>query len=156
MFDHNQTEHGPTTPDITAADTAACHRTQYRSAAWATRPQEASGHREHGTSEGLMLLWLAVAEAVVELGGLTELRGEFYAITFPLQWLAAQNAAWTLDLLGIPVLLDGNVIHLSQVTLGVTEACSGVRSLISLLALAVAWSALSLRGVWAPTVFVAS
>jgi len=80
----------------------------------------------------------------------------FYAVAFPLQRLAAQNAGWTLDLLGIPVLLDGNVIHLSQVTLGVTEACSGVRSLISLLALAVAWSALTLRGFWAPAVLIAS
>src|SRR6185503_12102078 len=51
----------------------------------------------------------------------------FYAIAFPLQQLAAANAAWTLDLLGVPVLLDGNVIHLSQITLGVTEACSGIR-----------------------------
>jgi exosortase len=68
----------------------------------------------------------------------------FYAITFPLQRLAAQQAAWALDLLGVPVLLDGNVIHLSQITLGVTEACSGIRSLISLLASAVAWAYLVL------------
>jgi len=68
----------------------------------------------------------------------------FYAVTFPLQRLAAENAAWTLDLLGVPVLLDGNVIHLSQITLGVTEACSGIRSLISLLAGAVAWAYLTL------------
>ena len=46
----------------------------------------------------------------------------FYAIAFPLQQLSATNAAWTLDLLGVPVMLDGNVIHLSQITLGVTEA----------------------------------
>ena len=72
----------------------------------------------------------------------------FYAVAFPLQTLAAQNAAWALDLLGVPVLLDGNVIHLSQLSLGVTEACSGVRSLISLLALAVAWAYLALPGAW--------
>lgn len=68
----------------------------------------------------------------------------FYAVTFPLQRLAAEHAAWALDLLGVPVLLDGNVIHLSQITLGVTEACSGIRSLISLLASAVAWAYLTL------------
>lgn len=64
----------------------------------------------------------------------------FYKIAFPLQHLAAVNSAWALEMLGVPVLLDGNVIHLSRVTLGVAEACSGIRSLISLLALAVAWA----------------
>jgi len=70
----------------------------------------------------------------------------FNAVAFPLQNLAAQNAARTLDLIGVPVLLDGNVIHLSRISLGVTEACSGIRSLISLLAVAIAWAYLSLPG----------
>jgi exosortase len=80
----------------------------------------------------------------------------FYAIAFPLQQLAATNAAWTLDLLGVPVLLDGNVIHLSHVTLGVTEACSGIRSLVSMVALAVAWGALSFGSAWMTAVLAAS
>jgi exosortase len=80
----------------------------------------------------------------------------FYAITFPLQRLAAQQAAWTLDALGVPVLLDGNVIHLAQLTLGVTEACSGIRSLISLFAGAVAWAYLLLPAGWSMVLFVAA
>jgi exosortase A len=80
----------------------------------------------------------------------------FYAVAFPLQQLAAQNAASTLDFLGVPVLLDGNVIRLSQVTLGVAEACSGIRSLISLLALAVAWAHLTVAGVAGMLALVAS
>lgn len=80
----------------------------------------------------------------------------FYAVTFPLQSLAARQAAWTLDLLGVPVILDGNVIHLSQLSLGVTEACSGIRSLVSLLGGAVAWAYLALPGRWMALVFVAS
>ena len=80
----------------------------------------------------------------------------FNAVTFPLQRLAAQNAAWALDVLGVPVLLDGNILHLSNITLGVTEACSGVRSLISLLALAVAWAYVTLDGVWTAVILVAS
>ncbi len=78
----------------------------------------------------------------------------FYAITFPLQRLAAEQAAWTLDALGIPVLLDGNIIHLAQLSLGVTEACSGIRSLISLFAGAAAWAYLLLPPGWAMVIFV--
>jgi exosortase len=80
----------------------------------------------------------------------------FYKIAFPLQMLAAVNSAAVLDMLGIPVLLDGNVIHLSRVTLGVAEACSGIRSLISLLALAVAWAYLTLPSVLTMSILVAA
>jgi exosortase len=80
----------------------------------------------------------------------------FYAITFPLQGFAASQAAGVLELLGIPVLLDGNVIHLSQLSLGVTEACSGIRSLISLLAGAAAWAYLAMPRGWIAVLFVAS
>ena len=80
----------------------------------------------------------------------------FYAIAFPLQSLAARNAAWTLDRLGVPVLLDGNVIHLTRLSLGVAEACSGIRSLISLFSVAVGWAALTIPGIWGMAVFVAA
>jgi len=80
----------------------------------------------------------------------------FYAVTFPLQRLAAEQAAWTLEALGVPVLLDGNVIHLAQLTLGVTEACSGIRSLISLFAGAVVWAYMLLPGGWPMLAFVAA
>jgi exosortase len=80
----------------------------------------------------------------------------FNAIAFPLQGLAATNATAALDFLGVPVLRDGNVIHLSRVTLGVAEACSGIRSLISLLALAVVWAHFAVPGLWAKLVFVAA
>jgi len=80
----------------------------------------------------------------------------FYAVAFPLQNLAARSAAWMLDALGVPVLLDGNVIHLTKLSLGVAEACSGIRSLISLLSVAVAWAAVTLPGIFAMAVFVAA
>jgi exosortase len=80
----------------------------------------------------------------------------FYAMAFPLQGLAARNAAWTLDRLGVPILLDGNVIHLTNLSLGVAEACSGIRSLISLFSVAVGWAALTIPGIWGMTAFAAA
>src|SRR5215471_4436804 len=80
----------------------------------------------------------------------------FYAVAFPLQNLAARNAAWMLDMLGVPVLLDGNIIHLTKQSLGVAEACSGIRSLISLLSVSVGWAVLTLPGIWAMAIFVAA
>jgi len=80
----------------------------------------------------------------------------FNAVAFPLQTLAAQNATRVLDFLGVPVLLDGNVIHLSRITLGVSEACSGIRSLVSLLALAIGWAYFTLPGIWGMVVLAIS
>ena len=56
-------------------------------------------------------------------------------ITFPLQMLAAKAATFSLQLLDIPVFREGTVIHLVENSLEVERACSGIRSLISLLAL---------------------
>lgn len=61
----------------------------------------------------------------------------FSQITFPLQILASKLAAWTLPFLGVPVLREGNVINLPAMPLEVAEACSGIRSLLSLTSLAV-------------------
>jgi exosortase len=60
----------------------------------------------------------------------------FNAIAFPLQLLASSWAAALLALFGIPVFREGNVLQLPQRTLDVAEACSGIRSLFSLVALA--------------------
>ena len=53
-------------------------------------------------------------------------------ITFPLQLFASRVAENVLLLLGIPVLRDGNVLELASQKLSVVEACSGIRSLLSL------------------------
>ncbi|WP_242618061.1 exosortase/archaeosortase family protein [Edaphobacter modestus] len=61
----------------------------------------------------------------------------FNQITFPLQLLASKLASMSLPLLGVPVLQEGNVIQLPVMKLEVAEACSGIRSLMSLFTLAV-------------------
>ncbi len=61
----------------------------------------------------------------------------FSQITFPLQLLASQFAASVLRLLGVPVLREGNILNLPAMPLDVAEACSGIRSLLSLTTLAI-------------------
>ncbi len=56
----------------------------------------------------------------------------YYQITFPLQLLASQVAETCIGLAGIPVLREGNVLKLPSGDLSVVEACSGIRSLMSL------------------------
>lgn len=58
-------------------------------------------------------------------------------ITFPLQILASTCASNLLQLVGVPVLRDGNIIQLPAMPLEVAEACSGIRSLMSLFTVAV-------------------
>jgi exosortase len=54
----------------------------------------------------------------------------------PLQLFASWVASNTIEMLGIPIFRDGNVMHLSEISLGVAEACSGLRSISSLSVLA--------------------
>ena len=61
----------------------------------------------------------------------------FNPVAFRLQLLAAQVATDTLQLLDVPVYREGNIIHLAEASLDVERACSGIRSLISLLAIGV-------------------
>lgn len=60
-------------------------------------------------------------------------------ITFPMQILASRMATAWLELVQVPVLRDGNILVLSNYSLEVVEACSGIRSLLTLMSLAVAY-----------------
>jgi exosortase len=53
-------------------------------------------------------------------------------VTLPLQIFASAGAETVLNWIGIPVLRDGNILELPHERLSVVEACSGIRSLLSL------------------------
>jgi exosortase len=54
-------------------------------------------------------------------------------IAFPLKMVASNVAASLLDFVGIPAYREGNIIVLTTMTLDVVDACSGIRSLMSLI-----------------------
>ena len=56
-------------------------------------------------------------------------------LTIPLQLIVSKVAVWLASIFGVPVYREGNVIHLPDRTLQVVRACSGMRSIISLLTL---------------------
>ncbi|MGD1077509.1 MAG: exosortase A [Candidatus Sulfotelmatobacter sp.] len=72
----------------------------------------------------------------------------FNQITFPLQLLASKVAAAVLPVLGVPILREGNVINLPSMALEVAEACSGIRSLMSLVTLAIIYGYLMEKRLW--------
>ncbi|PYU24136.1 MAG: exosortase [Acidobacteria bacterium] len=81
----------------------------------------------------------------------------FNEIAFPLQFLASRLATSFLGILGVPVLREGNVIQLPVMSLEVVEACSGIRSLVSLTALAVIYGYFAeTRNLWKAALVIAA
>jgi exosortase len=69
-------------------------------------------------------------------------------ITLPLQLFASTVAESILSALGVPVLRDGNILELASQKLSVVDACSGIRSLVSLAFLALVYAYFFDRRVW--------
>lgn len=100
------------------------------------------------TLGGFRLLW-DLAFPLFLLVFMIPLPAVIYSqITFPLQMFASQVAETALSLLGIPVLREGNILELPSQRLSVVEACSGIRSLMSLTYLSLIYGHLFESRLW--------
>lgn len=79
----------------------------------------------------------------------------FNRVTLHLQMVASALGERMLLLAQVPVLREGNVIQLPEMSLQVAEACSGIRSLMSLVTLAVLYGYYTERGTWLRVALVA-
>ncbi len=77
-------------------------------------------------------------------------------LALPLKSLVSWSATMGIKLLGLPVLREGNMILFPNITLEVVDACSGLRSLTSLIALGVAFAFLFLKQPWQRVVLILS
>lgn len=76
----------------------------------------------------------------------------YNAATFPMQLFASDITVTMLQAIGVPCVGKGNVIQLPEYSLEVLEACSGLRSLVTLMALAALYGYLTLPGKVRPVI----
>jgi exosortase len=69
-------------------------------------------------------------------------------LTLRLQLLASELGEMLITLMGIPVLRAGNTLQLPSQTLDIAEACSGIRSLLSLMFLSLVFAYFMDKKVW--------
>ena len=79
----------------------------------------------------------------------------FNQIALPLQFVASRAGEMVIDAFGIPVLREGNVLVLANTTLEVAEACSGIRSLVSLITLGLVFGYFTDARFWTRALLVA-
>ena len=99
----------------------------------------------------IMLFPLAFLLLMVPLPALI-----FNKIAFPLQLVASHVGERTISSLDIPILREGNVLILANATLEVAEACSGIRSLVSLITLGLVYGYFIDHRLWVRLLIVAS
>jgi exosortase len=66
-------------------------------------------------------------------------------LTIPLQLIVTRASVWLASMIGIPIYHEGNVINLPQGTFQVVQACSGLRSSMTMLTLGAVLAYLTLR-----------
>lgn len=81
--------------------------------------------------------------------------GTYSRITLQLQFWVTELVLNSLHLLGVAASSAGNIIYLAHTSVGVEEACSGVRSLLSCFVAALFFSATLVRRRWARVFLIA-
>lgn len=98
-------------------------------------------------------LWAPIAFLVFLVPWPSEL---YTRAAFPLQLLVSRTSAVLLEVVGVPVLRDGNLIHLPGQTMHVAQACSGMRQLTAFLAITACAAFLVRRPLWYRLALLAS
>ena len=80
----------------------------------------------------------------------------YYSATMPMQLFASKTTSSILQIIGVPSYREGNIIYLPAYTLEVSEACSGLRSLATLMALSALLGYLTLKGKVRPVILFLS
>jgi exosortase A len=77
-------------------------------------------------------------------------------VSFPLQMAATRISAGLIQFCSIPVYREGNMLYFMQTQLEVAEACSGIRSIMSLTMLSVIFAYISSGNWWRKVVLILS
>ena len=118
-------------------------------------------------------MFLTVMGAVIYLGGAKALKelatplilflmlipvpDQLYIqVTFPLQLKVSQISEVVIRLLGVPILREGNVMNIPEKSFEVVEACSGLRSMITMLTLSVIVGYFMLKRISSKLILVAA
>lgn len=80
----------------------------------------------------------------------------FNKIAFPLQLVASRVGESAISAMNIPILREGNVLILANATLEVAQACSGIRSLVSLFTLGLVFGYFADKRPWVRAVIALS
>ena len=80
----------------------------------------------------------------------------YYKLSTWLQFISSELGVWFLQLLAVPVFLDGNIIDLGVMKLHVAEACSGLRYLFPILSFSYIFAVLYKGPMWHKAVLLLS
>lgn len=100
------------------------------------------------------LNWVAFTAAILWLLAAPMPPGTYTTLTLELQSWVTAHVLTALQLLGVAARQQGNLIELASTTVGVEEACSGIRSLLACMYAGLFFTALLVRRPWARAILL--